>query len=140
VNLESLFPALLAAGILALGMVAPGGSLAAGDPHDFDALGCPACHTGDDPGPDDLRSGLATVCRQCHTPCPQGRKHVGTNGVPSAMGQPLPLESTMTMTCHTCHAPHDSAVDQAGRKTLYLRLPMGPSRTLCFNCHGGIRK
>ncbi len=133
------FAALLSAVILGQGVFVPAAVPAADNPHDFDALGCEACHTSGDPGTGDLRAGVATVCRNCHTPCLQGRKHVGGNGFPSAMSRPLPLETPSVMTCHTCHAPHDGAVDTAGRKTLYLRIP-AVAQALCLNCHGGVRK
>ncbi len=130
---------MLAAGILCLATLVPAAAPADDDPHDFDALGCEACHTSGDPGTGDLRAGVASVCRNCHTPCLQGRKHVGGTGFPAAMSRPLPLETPSVITCHTCHAPHDGAVDAAGRKTLYLRIP-AVAQAICLNCHGGARK
>lgn len=111
------------------------GSMPAAELHDFDDLGCEACHRDVDGEPGDLLDGIDARCRSCHQPCPSGRKHGGSKGTSSAMAVPMPLGRGEVIGCHTCHDPHGEGVVQGtAMRSRLLRLD-NRSRGLCLNCH-----
>jgi hypothetical protein len=136
----------------------------ASDPHGFmrDPSRCVECHMESRPASGrpyalmNFRKDIVSLCTRCH---PAGLTHPVEVAPGQGRGRRLPLDTDGTMTCITCHAPHEAPYSdriRIGRtlyekvrdtffpfstrrfRTYFLRIPSLRGE-LCEDCHAKLK-
>jgi predicted CXXCH cytochrome family protein len=132
----------LAAAVLVIALASgPAATAPAGNPHEFQRIGCTHCHVlvpgqGRVLQRNVFRKNIDDLCQECHAAALEDNLNHRVGIRPSMkVPEDLHLNEKGEMSCVTCHDPHAEYISsKTGNRTWFLRRQM-LKRELCLACH-----